>query len=304
MKLILGIDGGGSKTTALLADQNGKTLGRGTAGSCAFQALPEAEVRLALRQSTANAFAEAGIPVQPVTVLGLGISGVDRPGDHLKVDQFLKEENFAKKNIVVNDGLLLLWCGVLQGWGIGVISGTGSIVYGRSRDGRLGRAGGWGFRFGDEGSGFMIGNEALRAIAHADDGRGPQTLLTSLVLNRWGLGKPSDLIPYVYQGNLPYSKVAQLASLVHTAAIQGDETALSILDEAADELTRAVSALCCQLDFSGAIPTAFGGGVLLNMELIRSSLVLGGSNLGIIMDPLELVSEPAQGAVRMALEQV
>lgn len=304
MKLILGIDGGGSKTTALLADQNGTILGRGTAGCCAFQALPETEVRLALRQAAIGAFSQAGLPVQPAAVLGLGISGVDRPGDHLKVDRFLKEENLAEKNVVANDGLLLLWCGALRGWGIGVISGTGSIVYGRDRSGRLARAGGWGFRFGDEGSGFMIGTEALRAVAYADDGRGSQTLLTDLVLEKWGLEKPSDLIPFVYQGNLPYSRVAHLAPLVQTAAEMGDETALLILKKAADELTLAVGALCRQLDFRGVIPAALGGGVLLNVEMVRSGLVAGVSGLGLTMEPLELVSEPAQGAVRMALEQI
>ncbi len=304
MKLILGIDGGGSKTTALLADQNGKILGRGSAGSCAFQALPEADVRLALRQSTANAFTNAGLPLQPAMLLGLGISGVDRPGDHLKVLRFLEEENLAEKNIVVNDGLLPLWCGAMPGWGISVISGTGSIAYGCSLDGRLGRAGGWGFRFGDEGSGFMIGNEALRATARADDGRGPQTLLTRLVLNEWRLEKPFDLIPYVYQGNLPYSQVAHLAPLVHAAANQGDKVALLILKEAADELTQAVSALRRQLNFKGTVPAALGGGVLLNVEMIRSSLVAGVSKLGVSLDPIELVAEPAQGAIRMALESL
>lgn len=304
MKLVLGIDGGGSKTTALLADQNGQILGRGTAGSCAFQALPEADVRHALRQSTANAFSEAGIPVQPVSVLGLGISGVDRPGDHVKVQHLLKEENLASANIVVNDSELLLWCGALQGWGIGVISGTGSIVFGRSQDGRSGRSGGWGFRFGDEGSGFMIGTAALRAVARADDGRGPQTQLTRLVLDHWGLEKPSDLIPYIYQGNLPYAQIACLASLVRTAAGRGDPAGLTILDEAAGELTLAVDALCRQLGFKGSIPAALGGGVLLNIERVRSSLVLGVAGLGVLMEPLELVSEPAQGAVRMALGHI
>ncbi len=304
MRLILGIDGGGSKTTALLADQTGQILGRGTAGSCAFQALPEADVRLALRQSTANAFAEAGIPVQPVCMLGLGISGVDRPGDHLKVQRFLKEEKLAESNIVVNDSELLLWCGALQGWGIGVISGTGSIVFGRSQDGRSGRSGGWGFRFGDEGSGFMIGNDALRAVARADDGRGPQTQLTRLVLDHWRLEKPSDLIPYIYQGNLPYAQIACLASLVHTAAGRGDPAALAILDAAAGELTRSVGALCRQLGFTGAIPSALGGGVLLNIEMVRSSMILGVSGLGVLMEPLELVLEPAQGAVRLALGHI
>lgn len=303
MKHILGIDGGGSKTVALLADETGRILGRGTGGSCAFQALPEKDVRQSLREAVNGAFTQAGTPVQPAAVLGLGISGVDRPGDHIKVQRFLKEENLAQHNIVVNDGELLLWCGLLCGWGIGVISGTGSIVIGRDQAGRFARAGGWGYRFGDEGSGFMIGTDALRAVAQADDLRGPRTLLTGLVLEYWGLDKPSDLIPYVYQGNLPYAQVARLAPLVHTAASQGDSAAAGILERAVCELVQAVLALCRQLGFTGSVPTALGGGTLLHIEPIRDGLIRGAAEAGVQMDPLELAHEPAQGAVRMALER-
>jgi N-acetylmuramic acid 6-phosphate etherase len=304
MKLVLGIDGGGSKTTALLAGENGAVLGRGSGGPCAFQALPEAVVRQSLRDAVSSAFAAAGLPLEPATVLGLGLSGVDRPGDHLKAQRFLKEENFARENVVVNDGELPLWCGGLQGWGISVISGTGSIVIGRTPEGNTGRAGGWGYRFGDEGSGFMIGTDALRAVACADDLRGPQTLLTRLVLEHWGLEKPSDLIPYVYQGNLPYAEVAKLAALVHKAASRGDAAALEILNKAAAELIRAAEALCRRLGLKGKVPAALGGGVLLNIEMLRTSFVLGMTGYGITLEPLVLVDEPAQGAVRMAINHI
>ena len=304
MRFILGVDGGGSKTVALLADETGRVIGRGTGGSCAFQALPEKDVRQSLRDAVNGAFAQAGIPVQPAAVLGLGISGVDRPGDHIKVQRFLNEEHLAQENIVVNDGELLLWCGALRGWGIGVISGTGSIVIGRDPAGRFARAGGWGYRFGDEGSGFMIGTEALRAVARADDQRGPQTLLTRLVLEHWGLEKPCDLIPYVYQGNLPYAQVARLAPLVGSAAARGDAVAVEILEQAARDLIQTVAAVCRQLDFTGSVPTALGGGTLLHTQQLRAGLIRGAAEAGVRMEPLELANEPAQGAVRMALERL
>ena len=301
MELILGIDGGGSKTVALLADKRRTILGRGMSGSCAFQALPEDNVRGALRQAVTGAFANAGIPFQTVDVMGLGLSGVDRPGDHEKVQRFLKEENLARTHVVVNDSELLLWCGALQGWGVGVISGTGSIVFGRDRNGKTARSGGWGYRFGDEGSGFAIGTAALRAVARAADGRGPQTLLTSLVLEHWKLEKPSDLIPYIYQGNLPYPSIARLAPLVQSAAGQGDPVAFEILDEAARELSAAVCAVCRQLEMHATVPAALGGGVLLHIETVRSGMILGVTHQGINLDPLELADEPAQGAVRMVV---
>jgi N-acetylglucosamine kinase-like BadF-type ATPase len=299
--LLLGIDGGGSKTVALLADTRGRTLGRGTAGSCAFQALPEADVRRALGQAMAAAFAAAGLPPQPVEVIGLGLSGVDRPGDHTRVQRMFQAENWGKKIIVTNDSELLLWCGQLQGWGIGVVAGTGSIVFGCTPEGSTARAGGWGYRIGDEGSGFAIGTAALQAVAKAADGRGPDTLLTGLVLAHWGLQTPTDLIPHIYPGNLPYAQIARLAPLVSAAAGQGDPVAADILADAARELALAVTAVHRRLGFSDRTPAVFTGGVLLNSERVRSGLVEHLAAQDIQLSPLVLAEEPAQGAVRMAL---
>lgn len=299
--LILGIDGGGSKTVALLADPRGRILGRGTAGSCNFQTLPEADVRRALRAAIAGAFAAAGIPPQPADMIALGLSGVDRPGDHARVQRMLQEEKLGEKALIVNDSQLLLWCGELEGWGIAVVAGTGSIVFGCAPGGETARAGGWGHRFGDEGSGFGIGTAALRAVAKAADGRGPQTALSDLVLAHWGLESPSDLIPHVYQGSLPYAQVASLAPVVAAAAQQGDALSISILAEAARELAQAVIAVHRRLALPQQVPAAFGGGVLLRIKSVRSGLVRQAAAGGIELAPLALVEEPAQGAVKMAL---
>ena len=88
--------------------------------------------------------------------------------------------------------------GAPSGPALALICGTGSIVYGRTVTGELLRAGGWGYLFGDEGSGYAIGIAALRAVMRAYDGRGRETLLSELVLGRYGLHTPPELIQAIY----------------------------------------------------------------------------------------------------------
>lgn len=301
-RLVLGIDGGGSKILALLATADGSILGRGSAGSCNLQTMPESAARATLRQAVEAAFADAGLTWRTAEVAGLGLAGLYRPADHAHVQQWVQEEGIAQKAVTCNDSALLLWSGALQGWGIGVIAGTGSIAFGKNRSGESARAGGWGYRFGDEGSGFAIGTEALRAITKAADGRGPQTVLTGLVLEHWGLPDPSHLIPHIYGSNLPHPEIARLAPLVDKATEEGDIVATRILYQAADELAQALTTVFHRLGFEGKTPAALGGGVLLNMEPVRCQLLQQVKTQNIRLYPLELVAEPAQGAVRFALD--
>ena len=298
--LVLGIDGGGSKTTALLADISGNILGRGEAGASNFQTLTEDNVRRTLIETVEAAFADARLPCQPAAILGLGLSGVDRPEDHARVQRWVSEDHLANKALVGNDSNLLLWAGTLEGWGIAVISGTGSIVYGRKTDGKTARAGGWGYRFGDEGSGFAIGTAALRAVAKAADGRGPQTMLTTSILHHWNLQQPPDLISHIYSG-LPYPQIASLAKLVNHIAEQNDPVARSILMEAARELVEGIKAVYEKLDFQGNIPAALGGGVLSNSDLVKNEMLRLCAEEGIPLHPVEMVMQPVLGAVRMAI---
>jgi N-acetylglucosamine kinase-like BadF-type ATPase len=205
--------------------------------------------------------------------------------------------------VIGNDSSLLLWAGTLEGWGISVISGTGSIVYGRTVDGKAARAGGWGYRFGDEGSGFAIGTAALRAVAKAADKRGPQTMLTASILRHWGLQQPAELIPHIY-GDLPYPQIASLAKLVNHAAEQNDPVARSILMEAARELAEAVKAVYHKLDFQGEIPAALGGGVLSHCDLVKDEMLRLSAEQGVPLQPVEIVMQPVLGAVRMAIAAI
>ncbi|MCJ7625200.1 MAG: hypothetical protein MUO76_17015 [Anaerolineaceae bacterium] len=302
--LILGVDGGGSKTIALLADHQGNVLGRGSGSSSNHLYIGEAAARHSLMDAIQSAFKAANLPFQMVSAICLGMAGADRPEDCTLIKSWVDEEKLAHKSSVVNDCILLLWAGTPEGWGIGVVSGTGSIVVGRRRDGQVQRAGGWGYLIGDEGSGFVVGKAALQAISHAHDGIGPPTRLTEHILDHWGLHTPTDLIHHLYNTDVGVGEIAKLAAFVGIAVKEGDPVAQEILGRAGHDLGRAVVAVHQKLGFPQEVPTALGGGVLVNNIFLADALRNVVLDSGLRLSPIKIVHEPAQGAVRLAINQL
>jgi N-acetylmuramic acid 6-phosphate etherase len=299
-RLLLGVDGGGSKTIALLAQENGQVIGRGQAGSSNCNIVGHQAAQVALCHAIDAAFADAGQPTRPVTVACLGLAGTDRPEGRTWVKVWVSDKHIANRILAVNDAQLVLAAGTPSGWGIAVVSGTGSIIFGRTADGRTARAGGWGHMIGDEGSGYAIGVAALRAIVQAADGRGLPTLLTEAVLRQWSVNSVFDLVNRVYQQDVPQAELAGLARLVLDAAAQGDDVSVEIARQAGNELGRGVLAVARALQWEGAIPCALAGGVLTHFQLVVTALMNASRSLGLLLEPVCYVKEPAQGAIRLA----
>jgi N-acetylglucosamine kinase-like BadF-type ATPase len=185
-----------------------------------------------------------------------------------------------------------------------VISGTGSIVYGRSPAGQTPRAGGWGNLLGEEGSGYAIGRSALRGVVRAADGRGPQTALTGLILERWSLANPQELVGHVYRPGVTQADIAGLAVLVEQAARQGDPLAGQILERAGQELAAAAGVVAARLGLTGPIPCAVVGGVIVRGELLSEAFLSAAAGQGLELGPVEKVIEPVLGAIRLAAARV
>ena len=149
---LLGVDGGGTATEAWLAEPGCRVLGRGTAGPSNAKAVGLDAARRALDAAICAAFDNAGLAPVPVTMACLGLAGFDRPDDRKILAGWVNEACWADRLVLVNDGDLVVAAGTPEGWGVGVIGGTGSIAVGRASDGRTARAGGWGHLIGDEGS--------------------------------------------------------------------------------------------------------------------------------------------------------
>ncbi len=296
--LVIGVDGGGTRTRAQLADTRGHVLGNGEAGGSNPQAHGFTAAQNEILVAIQRAFESAHLETQMVAAACFGISGSDRAEERA---QFVTwgEARVAKRVGVVNDAEIILAAGSSDNWGIAVIAGTGSIAWGKARDGRIARAGGWGYRIGDEGSGYDLGRNALRACAQAADGRGAPTRLLDAILAEWNLREPKDLIARVYRSDLKPGDLARLAPIVIHVASQGDEIAQKILDDAGDALAAAVSAVARQLELRDDIPLAMTGGVLIETDMVRARLLATTHARGFHFVP-HLVTMPVQGAVHLA----
>ena len=228
--LVIGIDGGASSTTALLAEaETGRILGRGAGGPSNIQAVGETAALRELNAAVAAAFAAAQLPRATVAAAALGLAGIDIDGIDV-IRGWSSLVGLAGKISIGNDARLLFAAGTPEGWGVAVIAGTGSIAFTLDRDGKEARAGGWGYMMGDEGSAFRLGLQGLRAACRTADGIGEPTKLLPAYLAKLGSRDPRDFIPAVYRGSWDKAAIAGLAPIVLELAAAGDETARVIFE--------------------------------------------------------------------------
>jgi N-acetylmuramic acid 6-phosphate etherase len=302
--LILGIDGGGSHTLALLARLEGsswKIIGRGGAGPSNLHACGSASSVRALDAAVAGAFVNAGLPRGIVQAVSFGMAGVDRLEDQATIRDWATRADIATNIDVVNDAAILLAAGTPQGWGLAIIAGTGSIAYGRTADGRTARAGGWGYLLGDEGSGYAIAMKGLQAACRAADGAAASTQLLNALLSQMNLREPSELIGAIYGGNWPRKQVAALAPRVLEVAANGDATAMAIVEHAATGLAVTACTVARRLyTEKQTIPLALTGGLVVQSELFRNQLLRSLEMQSVTATPVTLVTEPAEGALKRA----
>jgi N-acetylglucosamine kinase-like BadF-type ATPase len=310
--LLIGIDGGGSHTVAVVATTtragNGSlewsVAGRGQAGPCNRHAVGTERALQALDLAVDAAFADADIARRPADAACMGLAGVDRPDDLAVVRDWTEQARLAGHVEITHDAALVLAAGTPEGWGVAIVAGTGSIAFGRAPDGRCDRAGGWGYILGDEGSAYGIVIEALRAAARAADGRGADTVLLERFLQKMELRKPGDLVSTIHGGSWDRARLATLAPLVMEVA-EIDEVARSIVTGAGTALALAAATVARKLGLTERkLPLAVTGGVVLANAGYREGIVSALKTFGIDAEPVTPVTEPAEGALRLALKHV
>lgn len=300
--LIIGIDGGGTHTTALLARINGngfEIVGRGRSGPSNLRAAGESVALPSLDSAISSAFADAKLDRGKVRALCMGLAGAGRENEQALLKDWAARLNLADHVSVVSDSSLLL--SMLPGrWGVAVIAGTGSAVWGRDVQGRTARCGGWGPLVGDEGSAYAIVLAGLRAVLRHHDGSGEATSLTGSLLERMQLTSPEQIISAIHGGGWDRPRLAALTKIVFDAMANGDTVSTRIVQEAARELAMQIATVVRQLDLSRhRTPLALSGGLLLNLstyveEMRRELLVVG------IDADMLAVPEPAEGALKFA----
>ncbi|MEO8194446.1 MAG: BadF/BadG/BcrA/BcrD ATPase family protein [Gemmatimonadales bacterium] len=298
--LVIGVDGGGSKTRVIVADAEGNHLAD-VAGHGSAMAPGRADQSAAvIGELVRQALAVAGVGPRPRSLVA-GVAGVGRPAENRALTVALEDLEVAEHVVVVGDGEIALTDAFGTGPGIILIAGTGSIAYGRSPANALARCGGWGPAFGDEGSGAWIGRKALAIVASAADGREPATALTGAILTAAQLNEPAELIPWAIAA--APRELAALAPVVFNAASAGDARANSLIGLAVEELLLHIRALAFKLfmDERAAVPVAFSGGLLYKGSVLRKRLEqrLKSAVPGAQVRAAEIIA--ARGAVKAAL---
>ena len=306
-QFVIGMDGGATKTAAMLCDLNGNVLVEETGGPSNPQIVGFEKVGELIVSLTAELCDRAGCRTTDVVSLVAGLAGAGRDGDKDNVRTAVANETKMRKVQIgyveiETDGRIALE-GAFKGRpGVIVIAGTGSFALAKDHRGTTHRAGGWGRILGDEGSGYAIGRDGLNAVTKFLDGRGRPTLLTTLIDHRFGLSNHEKIIGAIYRSNFD---VASVAPLVVDAAESKDAECQRILNKATFELFEHVRVLVNKIEESkGArskIPVAFIGGLISTDNVYRRIL---SQKITFSMPQVNVIlpeASPTYGAVLLAI---
>ncbi|HSZ03259.1 MAG TPA: BadF/BadG/BcrA/BcrD ATPase family protein [Terriglobales bacterium] len=266
MSIFLGIDGGGSKTSCIIGDEN-SVLGTGTSAGSNVVRVGESRARESLGAAIRQACAAANISPSRIEKTCVGIAGGALP-EVAGVVRRLVSEFVSGEVAVVGDMVIAMEAAFGGGPGVIVIAGTGSIAYGRNSAGQTARAGGWGFAISDEGSGHWIGRSAVAATMRAYDEAADvrSSGLLDNIMKSWGISSREQLV--VAANKSP--DFAALLPAVLSAADAGDATARIVLTHAGGELATLAGIVIARLfGKRRAVPVAVSGGVFGNSATVR-----------------------------------
>lgn len=230
LRYVIGIDGGATKTVALIGTENGKILGRGESGPSNYHNVGATAASAAIKLAVKRARQHAGIGTE-VEVAVIALAAVDSPRDKATVHRLNRSIRIARRSLVIHDSLAALQAATRGRPGIIVISGTGCVAAGLNETGQYARAGGWGYLIDDEGSAYDIGTKALRSAFRMLDGRSPKTRLPSALMRRFRVKTLQDALGQIYSGKFGVDGVAGLAPLISKLA-KSDRVCRSILNDA------------------------------------------------------------------------
>ncbi len=271
-EIVLGVDGGGTKTRAVLADEQQNVLGEGIAGPSNPLRVGIGNAAAAIREAVDKACAAASIQRAEIVGAEIGLAGVRRGDMRERMRETLTGLGINSLEVVTDADIALF--GATGGKpGVVVIAGTGSICCGANHSGRHVCAGGWGPIAGDEGSGLWIARRALQKIAQAADGRGRATILTEAACDYFDILAAEELSTAIYAPGMTNERLAGFARRVIEAAQSDDEAAREIITEAGRELGAAAIAVIRNLRMERErFQVAYVGGVFHAGELLLEPL--------------------------------
>ncbi|MED1560630.1 hypothetical protein AJ85_00255 [Alkalihalobacillus alcalophilus ATCC 27647 = CGMCC 1.3604] len=270
---VIGIDGGGTKTTGVLVSEKGHVAAEITVGATNPNSVGMEQAKEELKQLLFALKEQNELAYQQVSSLFAGLSGMEGTNRQEVIKEFLQKLIPGILVEVDNDAIIALYSGTMGLPGVVQISGTGSITYGVDRDNNRYRVGGWGYLVGDEGSGYAIGKAGVSAVFQAYDGTGNETLLTKLILTHFQIDNPAALIPFIYEEKARET-IASLSRHVMAAADQKDGVALQILNEQAELLGHQIATLIKRgnVRTDTSLPIVLTGGVMNRADLLQAGI--------------------------------
>jgi len=301
-KLYLGVDGGQSHTEAIIADGRGKVLGRGTGGASNHAEIPGGRVRLqaAITDSVGAALKNANLPALSETIFASAHCGMT--GGAIYKQGIIGAIVKAEKMTVGHDAPTALFGATAGKPGIVVIAGTGSVVFGVNETGETARAGGLGYLFSDEGSGFWLAAQMIRLAVKEHDNLIEDNGILRLVLEFFGRGEIREITDDFYNGKISRDEIAALAERAHLAAADGNQAIRAQIFYGVGVLTDGVESVAKKLKFRLNFPVAAIGGMFrasLMNEYFKSSMAKK-------VPPAEFVEPrfgPATGALLLSYRQ-
>jgi len=304
MKYLIGMDGGGTKTLAVITDLSGNKLYECIGGPSNILTYGTETVSQVIFDLAEKCLSYVGSDFSDLQKIMIGTAGAGRRNDAERLEKsfisLISSEGIPFENISVESDARIALEGAFSGRpGSILIAGTGSIMLGKDAEGNIHRVGGFGRILSDDGSGYSIGKQALYAVAKEFDGRGKATEITKLVESSFNISSPEILISKVYKENFD---LASAAPLVFAAAEDKDKVALEIIDRETDTLFLHISSMYKKLNQT-SMEVSFIGGIISNDNIFSRTLRNKISKAAIKVNLIEPENPPEMGAVLMIKER-
>jgi N-acetylglucosamine kinase-like BadF-type ATPase len=299
--LVLGVDGGGSKTHAMVADERGETLAFASSGRSNWEDTGLDGARAALSEAITGALSAAGVKPGDLAASAFGLAGLDWDQDRPMLAALVDPLGLGGPRRLDNDSFIALRAGTAQPFGVVVIAGTGTVAAGRDPAGRTFRTMGLSPMYGDFGSATDVAEEAVHAVADAWTGRGPATSLSELLPPLAGCGSPVELLQRLSRGAIP---LPPAAPLVLGQAAAGDPACREIVMRAGAALGSSAALVARRLGLDREVfETVMAGGLFRGRSrLLEATLAEELHRVAPGAVPVRLACKPVIGAVIEALE--
>lgn len=302
MKYYMGVDGGGSKTYALIADEQGNIVGKGSSGNGNHQ-IDYNEAKRNIGEAVEAALVEAGLKREDIAFAYFGLAGADREADYRILRPMVAELGFPRHDVNC-DTIIAMRAGTEQPYGVVLICGTGTNSAGLNPEGEFYQCGGFSYTYGDFGGGGSLCVEAFRTVIRAWDGREAPTLLTDLVLKQLGYDSVEQMFHhYLDEYRTP---PIELTKLLFAAAEQGDAAALTILREQGEELGKSARAVITRLGMENQkFDVVLAGSVLTrgDARFVHPYVAAAVKGCAPQASLVRLETEPVVGALWLAFEE-